>query len=424
MLYELDISSENNFLFIEVPTYSKLLIERLRLVPYIRYDQVKGAWRCPDGRGTRQWLKDFFPFCNHELLEGFKAVHLVVKFPFDYDLVHKIKQVRGKGWHPPFKFWTVPNTLDSRRQLAELALSAYVISVRREDLIDPHDTLTEAQKGALLKVEEQLRVRRYSWRTIKNYTGHLQLLFLFYQEYDPAQLTQNQIFDFFMNRIGTKGWRPATQNQALCAYKYYYESVLGQVRDWDRLRGRKEKRLPTVLSQGEVARLFLAVPNIKHRCILMLIYSSGLRLGELTRLRRMDIHYERKQVFVFGGKGKKDRYTLLADRAARILKEYLSEYDPDYWLFEGQDRGSYSRRSVQAILRRGVEVSGINPLATVHTLRHSFATHLLEQGVDLRYIQELLGHASTKTTEIYTHVRSQAKQSIQSPLDRLLSDED
>ncbi|MEO0684047.1 MAG: tyrosine-type recombinase/integrase, partial [Cyanobacteria bacterium J06649_11] len=147
-------------------------------------------------------------------------------------------------------------------------------------------------------------------------------------------------------------------------------------------------------------------------------------LGELTRLRRMDIHYERKQIFVFGGKGKKDRYTLLADRAARILKEYLSEYDPDYWLFEGQDRGSYSRRSVQAILRRGVEVSGINPLATVHTLRHSFATHLLEQGVDLRYIQELLGHASTKTTEIYTHVRSQAKQSIQSPLDRLLSDED
>ena len=423
-MYSFDISSEDELLFIKLPMYSKLLADRLRLVPYVRYDQIKGAWSCPDDQIAKQWLKDFFPFLDHEELGRTESLHIVVKIPFDNDLIQKIKQVPGKSWHPPFKLWTVPNTLEGRRRINDLMLSPYILTLRRVDLVDSSNVLSDEQQEALVQVEERLRVRRYSWRTIKSYLGHLQLLFLYYREHDPTQLTQSQIFDFFMNRIGTKGWRAATQNQALCAYKYYYESVLGEVRDWDVLRGRKEKRLPTVLSQEEVARLFLAVPNLKHRSILMLIYSGGLRLGELTRLRRMDIHYDRKQIFVFGGKGKKDRYTVLADRAARTLKEYLSEYDPDYWLFEGQDGGPYSRRSVQAILRRGVEQAGINPLATVHTLRHSFATHLLEQGVDLRYIQELLGHASTKTTEIYTHVRSQAKQSIQSPLDRMLSDED
>ncbi len=424
MFYDFDISVEDGRLFVKLPHYPKPIADSLKHVPYMHYDQVRGAWYGPDDHYLKQWLKDFFPFCEHSILDGFNSMRIVVKFPFDWDLVQKVKQVKGKHWHPFCKLWTVPNTIDSRRQLRDLALSSYIVTLRKQDLMDESKTLTEVQKEALIQVEEQLRVRRYSWRTIKSYTGHLQLLFSYYQEHDPAYLTQSQIFDFFMNRIGTKGWRPATQNQALCAYKYYYENILGELRDWGMLRGRKEKRLPTVLSQGEVARLFLAVSNIKHRCILMLIYSGGLRLGELTRLRRMDLYYERKQIFVFGGKGKKDRYTVLADRAARVVKEYLAEYDPDYWLFEGQDGGPYSRRSVQAILRRGVETSGINPLATVHTLRHSFATHLLEQGVDLRYIQELLGHASTKTTEIYTHVRSQAKQSIQSPLDRMLSDED
>lgn len=423
-MFDLDLTAQEGRLLIRMPHYLQLVAESMKLVPDIHYDSVQGGWVCPDTKTHRQWLRDLFPFCQHELLRSYVVKRIVVKIPGEPEVVAKMKQVGGRWYHPEHKFWTVPNTLEGRKQLSDLGLAHFVRSLRRADMMDPNKMYTEAQQEALMRVEEQLRVNRYSWRTIKNYVGHLQVLFTYYHEQDPATLTQVQLFDFFLNRISAKGWRPATQNQALCAFKYYYETILGEVRDWSLMRGKKERRLPTVLSQDEVGRLFLAVENLKHRCILMLIYSAGLRLGELVQLRRIDIHYERKQIFVFGGKGKKDRYTVLADRSARILKKYLAEYDPDYWLFEGQDGGAYSRRSVQAILRRGVERSGINPLATVHTLRHSFATHLLEQGVDLRYIQELLGHASTKTTEIYTHVRSQAKQEIQSPLDRMLSDDD
>lgn len=159
--------------------------------------------------------------------------------------------------------------------------------------------------------------------------------------------------------------------------------------------------------------------NLKHRCVLKTIYSGGLRLGEVCNLRIQDIQSDRKQIFIHGGKGKKDRYTTLSDSLLIELRQYYLQYQTSYWLFEGQTGGQYSRRSVQAVLRKAVEKSKINAFATVHTLRHSYATHLLESGTSLRHIQELLGHASSKTTEIYTHLSNEERQRIVSPLDRL-----
>ena len=184
-------------------------------------------------------------------------------------------------------------------------------------------------------------------------------------------------------------------------------------------RPRKPKKLPTVLSQEEVLALFRAVSNLKHRCILMLIYSAGLRLGELVRLRIEDVFIPQRKIFVKAAKGKKDRYTVLSDKMLVVLQKYLGNYHPDYWLFEGQTGGPYSARSVQNVLRKAVKQAGVNPYATVHTLRHSFATHLLENGMDLRYIQALLGHSSPKTTEIYTHITEKARNRFRSPLDTL-----
>jgi integrase/recombinase XerD len=151
----------------------------------------------------------------------------------------------------------------------------------------------------------------------------------------------------------------------------------------------------------------------------MLIYAGGLRVSELVNLRKDDILIDRMQLFVKGGKGKKDRYTVFSKKLLNQLTQYLKDYTPAYWLFEGQDYGQYSVRSVQAILRQAVTRSGVNPYATVHTLRHSFATHLLENGTDLRYIQQLLGHASSKTTEIYTHITRKGEEKLKSPLDDL-----
>lgn len=176
-----------------------------------------------------------------------------------------------------------------------------------------------------------------------------------------------------------------------------------------------------MLSREEIIGILSAIENIKHRAILLMTYSAGLRVGEVVRLRVEDIDSKRRFVHVKQGKGRKDRYTLLTDTALEVLREYFKKYRPESWLFPGgKENDHLTERSVEKIFEHAREAAGIKKNVSVHTLRHSFATHLLEDGVDLRYIQELLGHASSKTTEIYTHVSEAGIGRIKSPLDRLV----
>ena len=212
----------------------------------------------------------------------------------------------------------------------------------------------------------------------------------------------------------------STQNQAINAIKFFYEIVLRQERKVYYLeRPLKERRLPEVLSQEEIANLFLVTGNLKHKAMLMMIYSAGLRRGELLRLRIGDVDFNRRVVFVKSSKGRKDRQSILARSIEPLLRQYLEDFKPKYWMFEGVGGGKYGERSIARVLERAAEKANIRKAMTLHTLRHSFATHLLEAGTSTRYIQELLGHESSKTTEIYTHVSSQALGKIQSPLDHL-----
>ncbi|WP_339699640.1 tyrosine-type recombinase/integrase [Algoriphagus aquimarinus] len=186
----------------------------------------------------------------------------------------------------------------------------------------------------------------------------------------------------------------------------------------------REKTLPIVCSEEEIVALFKAVTNVKYRAILMTIYSAGLRISELINLRIKDIDSERMQIRVEQSKGKKDRYTLLSNRTLLILREYIKKERPHYYLFEGQESNAvkpmkYSTTSISAILKAAVSKTTIKKKITVHTLRHSFATHLLERGTDIRYIQSLLGHESPKTTQIYTHITTKGFDQIISPLDAL-----
>jgi len=283
----------------------------------------------------------------------------------------------------------------------------------------PATSLAPHWQEALHRTEEQLRVRRYSWRTVKSYLSHLRRFLADHPTLSLEQVTNEVIRTYIVKRTAAGNYSEATQNQLLNALKFWLEQVEGREKAFIQLRPKEPKKLPGVLSTEEVSRLFKATPNLKHRCILKTIYSGGLRLGELCNLRIQDIQSDRKQIFVHGGKGKKDRYTTLSDSLLTELREYYKEYQPSYWLFEGQSGGQYSRSSVQAVLRKAVANSKINAYATVHTLRHSYATHLLESGTSLRHIQELLGHASSKTTEIYTHLSNEERQRVISPLDRL-----
>jgi site-specific recombinase XerD len=185
-------------------------------------------------------------------------------------------------------------------------------------------------------------------------------------------------------------------------------------------RPRKDKKLPVILSKEEVANILSSVDNIKHKAILMLVYSAGLRVGEVVRLKPEDIDSKRMLIHVKGSKGRKDRYTVLSEIALQTLREYWKKYRPEKWLFEGAKEGRYiSTRTADHIFRNACEKAGIKKEVSLHTLRHSFATHLLEGGTDLRYIQELLGHTHSKTTEIYTHVSTKSLGKIVSPLDTL-----
>lgn len=184
-------------------------------------------------------------------------------------------------------------------------------------------------------------------------------------------------------------------------------------------RPREEKFLPEVLSQEEVTALLNATDNLKHKAVLMTIYSGGLRISELINLKIKDIDSDRMQIRIEQAKGKKDRYTLLGQKTLEVLRSYVKQYQPREWLFEGVNHGPYSETSIKKALRTALDKTKITKRVSPHTLRHSFATHLLEMGTDLRYIQNLLGHQSSKTTEIYTHITVKGFDQIKNPLDRL-----
>jgi site-specific recombinase XerD len=210
------------------------------------------------------------------------------------------------------------------------------------------------------------------------------------------------------------------QNQAINAIKFYFEKVLGGKRATYSIdRPKKEKALPVVLSEEEIVRIFKNIENCKHKAILMVIYSAGLRISECVNLKIKDIDSNRMQLRIEQSKGKKDRYTLLSSKTLNFLRDYFKVYRPSVYLFEGQFGNQYSTRSIQTIFQETVKKAGITKRVTVHSLRHSFATHLLENGTNLRYIQSLLGHSSSKTTEIYTHITTKGFDQLKSPLDHL-----
>jgi len=237
---------------------------------------------------------------------------------------------------------------------------------------------------------------------------------------NPFEISENDIKNYLLYLAEEKEAATSTLNQAINALKFYYGTMLKKKFVYEVKRPRKDKKLPVVLSQEEVAKILSLVYNIKHKAILMLIYSAGLRVGEVVKLKPEDIDSKRMLIHVKDSKGRKDRYTLLSERALEVLKAYWRQYKPQKWLFDGAKEGRYlTTRTVEKILENACKKAGIRKDASVHTLRHSFATHLLEGGTDLRYIQELLGHKDSKTTEIYTHVSNKSLGKIKSPLDIL-----
>lgn len=264
---------------------------------------------------------------------------------------------------------------------------------------------------------EILKVKRYSQSTVNAYRSALFLVKNRFKK--PLEnITESELHKFIYDYIHQKKISDSYQRQLVGAIKLYYQEVLNTEMNLQfLLPERRAKKLPTILSKHEVNQLISAIRNIKHKAMISLLYSSGLRIGELLNLRLEDIHSSRMVIHVKSGKGNKDRIVPLSHKALLVLRTYYVQYKPVKYLFEGKPSLAYSATSVRSLLKRAAKTAKISKGFTPHDLRHSYATHLLEAGVDIRIIKELLGHNSIQTTLIYTHVADQTVMSVKSPFD-------
>jgi integrase/recombinase XerD len=281
--------------------------------------------------------------------------------------------------------------------------------------------ISEQANQHLQAFKQWLQSRRYSPSTIKTYTEALKSFLVYFNDKPVSTLTNQDVIDYNTHYILKKNLSTSFQNQVVNAIKLYFNTLQNIEIVIDKIhRPRREKLLPNVLSKDEIKKILEAHSNIKHKTMLSVIYSCGLRRSELINLKPADIDSKRNIIIIRQAKGKKDRIVPLSQKVLALLRTYYIGYKPVTWLFEGQ-RGNepYDERSLANVLKQAVEKANIQKPVSLHWLRHSYATHLLESGTDLRYIQELLGHSSSKTTEIYTHVSTNHLQNIKSPFDDL-----
>jgi len=348
-----------------------------------------------------------------------------------------LKHLQDRNYDEVFKRWWIPNDPLVLERIREhyVKAGAKIIdrtNSNRDQSVRTIPALSERQRLLLAKFPETFRevmrqytdalIRmRYSWNTLRQYTGAFFHYLRYLEGVSPEKATSKMV-NSYLARLSSRKVSEALVHTAVNSIKFYYDKVVFlpgfEIREVQ--RPRKSHQLPHFLSVQEIDKLLRASENLKHTAILYALYSGGLRLGELLTLELKDIHWERNQIMIRGAKGKKDRSVMLSQTLKEVLRHYFDQCQPRVWLFEGQDGESpYSARSVQQIVLRAANKAGIQKRVSPHVLRHCFATHLLDHGTDVRYIQELLGHKDIKTTLIYTHVTTSSLSAIRSPLDQL-----
>ncbi|HQQ02980.1 MAG TPA: site-specific integrase [Bacteroidales bacterium] len=366
----------------------------------------------------------------------------VVSLVFEKDatLINHVKTLPGARWSQSRKYWYIPKeqfnlsrVFDVLKPVAYLdytALKEHAKSVNNEQAKVPDKNSESPIVAVQLSPETENRIeefskwmnhKRYSQATIKTYIGTLKSFLLFTAEKPVSEITNQDMVNYVNDVIIRNNLSFAYQNQTVNAVKLFFREVMHAKMETDKIeRPRPEHKLPNVLSKAEVKAILDAPGNIKHEAMLSLIYACGLRRSELLNLKPADIDSKRHLLIIKNAKGRKDRVAPIPEKLIEQLREYYKKFRPQTWLFEGQKKGKqYTATSLQQVLKDSLKKCGINKPVTLHWLRHSYATHLLESGTDLRYIQELLGHKSSKTTEIYTHVTDKNLQKIKSPFDDL-----
>ena len=352
-----------------------------------------------------------------------------IEFAFNRALIERVKQLSGARWSFSKRYWYVPSQ--------DFRLSDLFMAVRGAAFIDysllrknqfvkpfPETVVRKDPRPNVLLPKgylELLKQKRYSESTIKTYTHYFKDFQRYFFEQDLENIQREEINAYILELIEKRDISSSQQNQRISAIKFYYEKVLGKEKEEYHIeRPRKAKKLPDVLSKDEIKRMLEFSDNIKHKALIALIYSCGLRRSEVINLRLTDIDSERNVVKIVGAKGKKDRYVQLSPALLNLLRDYYREFKPASWMFEGQFGGQYRPESIVKVIKRAAARAGIFKRVYPHMLRHSYATHQLEQGIDIRFIQQWLGHENVQTTQVYTHVSEQNFANFKNPLDDML----
>ena len=342
-----------------------------------------------------------------QLIKHRGVSRIAIYFEKNQEWIDRIKLLEDSRWSQTLGVWHLPDTFENRMLFQIVTSPVQLPSKEGIEQIE--------------KFKHWLLSRRYSESTIKTYSESLKSFLTFYNDKPVAEISNDDLIRYNNEYILNNKLSESFQNQIINALKLFFSSIRETKMEIDKMhRPKRAKLLPNVLSKEEVKMILNAHSNLKHKTMLSLIYACGLRRSELLHLKPSDIDSRRGIVIIRQSKGKKDRIAPLSDKILVMLRNYYLAFRPKTWLFEGHIVGEiYSEKSLQSVLKKALKKVGITKPVSLHWLRHSFATHLLESGTDLRYIQELLGHNSSKTTEIYTHVSTKNIQQIKSPFDDL-----
>jgi integrase/recombinase XerD len=347
-------------------------------------------------------------------------------FKYDAKLIEKAKSI-GCMFSNTHKCWYLDNSENNLRVIYKTFDA--LVKIESDPLLLHSKPATELEsldldankKAELEKFKKWLQSKRYAKNTINTYLDAISTFLRFYPAKAISSITNQDVINFNINYVLAKNLSASFQSQVINAVKLFYKTQHNSLLEIGVLqRPKKKSMLPNVLSKEEVKAIISSTSNIKHKAMLSIIYSAGLRRSELLNLKINDVDSKRKVLIIKQTKGNKDRLVPLSSKILEMLRDYYKLFKPIHWLFEGQAKGEqYNERSLASVFKKAVFNANINKPASLHWLRHSYATHLLESGTDLRYIQELLGHKSSKTTEIYTHVSTNKIQEIKSPFDDL-----
>lgn len=382
---------------------------------------------------------------NIKLEPGYhrEADVVFIRFPKDEKLICIVRGIRGARWSNTNKAWYITTDLFDFSTVYNafhgfwVDYSALPATLRRRLHPRPEQPTKPENEAATpiplrpeptpenAKVIEQFKLwlqhKRYSENTVRAY---VEILYLFARHIDSKSLSSvsnSDVIDFVHSKLMAEGYSFTYQNHLVSSLKLFFREIVDSSIDIEKLeRPRREHKLPNVLSKQEVQAILASPRNIKHRAMLSIVYACGLRRRELLGIKPHDVDRDRHMLTIRNSKGRKDRLVPLSDKIIALIDQYQKMYRTTDWLFEGQFAGEqYSEQSLSKVLKVALADANISKPATLHWLRHSYATHLLESGTDLRYIQELLGHRSSRTTEIYTHVSQKSLERIKSPFDDL-----